>query len=97
MQAFLGLADDIHQTTNKILELFPESSKPSSALSDPIVGDLAPPPITTVKQLNELSTSKLADICRQHMLKAKDWDGYDEAEVIAARELLNRDEQQTER
>jgi hypothetical protein len=44
-----------------------------------------------VKKLEELATSKLAEIIRQFSSGKKGWTGYDEAEVIAARELLDRD------
>ncbi|KAF2259823.1 hypothetical protein CC78DRAFT_502535 [Lojkania enalia] len=49
------------------------------------------PRLETVKKLEELATNKLAEIVRQHGSGKKGWQGYDEAEVIAARELLDRD------
>jgi hypothetical protein len=53
--------------------------------------DIPLPSIATVKKLEEIATSKLAEIVRRYKLGRKDWGGYDEAEIIAARELLDRD------
>lgn len=44
-----------------------------------------------MKKLEEIATSKLAEIVRQYKSGRKSWKGYEEAEVIAARELLDRD------
>ncbi|KAI1319885.1 tetratricopeptide [Xylariaceae sp. FL0255] len=46
------------------------------------------PDSTTLQKLDELATSKLAEIVRRKSSGEKDWQGYDEAEIIAARELL---------
>jgi ER membrane protein complex subunit 2 len=53
--------------------------------------DIAPPNLKSVQKLEELATSKLAEIVRRYGAGEKGWTGYDEAEVIAARELLDRD------
>jgi tetratricopeptide (TPR) repeat protein len=53
--------------------------------------DIAPPRLSTVQKLEEIATSKLAEIVRRYGAGEKGWTGYDEAEVIAARELLDRD------
>ena len=53
--------------------------------------DVAPPKVETVKKLEEIATSKLAEIVRHYSSGKKGWQGFDEAEVIAARELLDRD------
>lgn len=71
--------------------------KPQPTSSDPATGDLAPPSIASVKKLNELATSKLAEITGRSSSGEKGWDGYSEAELIAARELLDRDTQKIER
>ncbi|RMZ74127.1 tetratricopeptide repeat domain-containing [Pyrenophora seminiperda CCB06] len=42
-------------------------------------------------QLEEIATRKLAEIVRQYKSGNKSWQGYDEAEIIAAGELLDRD------
>ncbi|KAF2280721.1 TPR-like protein [Westerdykella ornata] len=55
--------------------------------------DLPPPSLATVKKLEELATSRLGEIIRNYSSGRKGWTGYDEAEVIAARELLDRDGQ----
>lgn len=46
------------------------------------------PKIGTVKKLEEIATSKLGEIVRN---ASSDKSGYEQAEVIAARELLDRD------
>ena len=43
-----------------------------------------------VKKLEELATNKLAEMVRQFKSGNKSWQGFDEAEIIAARELLDR-------
>jgi hypothetical protein len=53
--------------------------------------DIPLPSIATIKKLEEIATSKLAEIVRRYKSGRKDWGGYDEAEIIAARELLDRD------
>jgi hypothetical protein len=53
--------------------------------------DVPPPKLQTVKKLEELATGKLAEIVRQYGSGKKGWSAFNEAEVIAARELLDRD------
>ncbi|KAF2854762.1 hypothetical protein T440DRAFT_416315 [Plenodomus tracheiphilus IPT5] len=53
--------------------------------------DIPIPSLATVKKLEEIATSKLAEIVRHYKSGSKNGKGYDEAEVIAARELLDRD------
>ncbi|KAF2034770.1 hypothetical protein EK21DRAFT_55974 [Setomelanomma holmii] len=50
--------------------------------------DVPIPKLATVEKLEELATNKLGEIVRN--ASARKWMGYDEAEVIAARELLDR-------
>jgi hypothetical protein len=45
----------------------------------------------TVTRLNEVATAKLSEIVRKSAGGEVGWQGYDEAEVIAAKEVLNRD------
>lgn len=70
------------------------ASKPSSKSVD---SELPPPAIKTVEKLNEAATAKLAEIVRRSKSGEKGWDGYSEAELIAAQELLNRDAQKVAR
>ena len=49
--------------------------------------EVAPPKLESVKKLEELATRKLAEIVRQFGAGGT---AYEEAEVIAARELLDR-------
>ncbi|KAF2016068.1 hypothetical protein BU24DRAFT_422396 [Aaosphaeria arxii CBS 175.79] len=65
------------------------SSNPSS--KRPTDDDVPVPKEATVKKLEELATTKLAEIVRSYSSGKKDWAGYNEAEVIATRELLDRD------
>jgi ER membrane protein complex subunit 2 len=45
----------------------------------------------TVELLNQNATEKLSEIVRRSVNGEKGWQGYDSAELIAARELLDRD------
>lgn len=84
--------------TKKLLESLPAlSSRPKDASSDPVVGDLAAPKLETVQKLEQLATKKLAEIVRRASSKEQGWDGYSEAEVIAARALLDKDQGKIER
>lgn len=50
--------------------------------------ELSLPDKATVEKLDEMATSKLGEIVRRSSQKEEGWQGYDEAEVAAARELL---------
>jgi len=47
------------------------------------------PKIATVKKLEEIATTKLGEIVRNASSGKTGWTGYDQAEVTAARELLD--------
>lgn len=83
--------------TIRLLEVYSKSSKPSRPVPDPVTGDLAPPTLQSIQKLNQLATAKLAEIVRRGSAREKDWDGYDEAELIAAKALIDRDTQPIER
>ncbi|KAF2749482.1 protein prenylyltransferase [Sporormia fimetaria CBS 119925] len=53
--------------------------------------DVPPPKLQTVKRLEELATEKLAEIVRNYNAGKKGWTGYQEVEVLAAKELLDKD------
>lgn len=78
------------QVTNKLLEFLPDLNKTvvNQSVND---GAPSPPPLKVIENLNELATSKLAKIVRNYSTSDADWTGYEESEVIAARELLDRD------
>ena len=76
------------QTTSKLLPLISQVSKTS--FKDSSYADLALPTEGTVEALRELVTEKLAEIVRRSAAKEKHWDGYDAAELKAARELLDQ-------
>nr|POE82714.1 tpr repeat protein oca3 [Quercus suber] len=59
--------------------------------SDTVTGDLAAPSHNVIQKLNELATTKLAEILRRNASGEKDWDGYSQPELAAARELLDKD------
>ncbi|KAK5123985.1 hypothetical protein LTR85_002182 [Meristemomyces frigidus] len=86
-------------TTDRLLEVLDGvKQKPQVAsTSDPVTGDLAPPSLAAVKKLSQLATAKLAEIVRRGSAGEKGWDGYNEAELGAARELLDRDTQKIQR
>ena len=82
----------IPQSTNRLIPLL--GSSKSQKTSDP---ELPPPSLKTVEKLNEAATAKLSEIVRRSKSGEKNWDGYSEAELIAAQELLNRDAQNVAR
>jgi hypothetical protein len=49
------------------------------------------PDLKTLQLLNQKATSKLTEIVRRSTGGESGWQGYDAAELIAARELLDRD------
>jgi len=53
--------------------------------------DFPIPTLQTMQKLKELATKHLAEIVRKHNGKVSGWEGYDDAEVAAARALLDRD------
>lgn len=86
------------QTTKKLLEVLPNASKSAlNTTSDSSYNDLPLPSVKSVEKLNEVATVKLAEIIRRNAAKERGWDGYDEAEIIAARALLDKDSQKVER
>ncbi|KAG9518284.1 tetratricopeptide repeat domain-containing protein, partial [Aureobasidium melanogenum] len=86
-------------TSQRLLEVLSKSGgkPPKTQSSDATVGDLPPPSVASVEKLRELSTKKLSEIVRRSMSGERGWDGYDQAELIAARELLDRDTQSVQR
>jgi tetratricopeptide (TPR) repeat protein len=81
--------------TAKLLPIIPEAAKSSSR--DAPYSDLALPTEGTVQALHELATAKLGEIVRRGTAGEKGWDGYDAAELKAARELLESSTQKIER
>jgi hypothetical protein len=74
------------QTSSKLLSLLPQMPRQSRSEDAP-----PPPDVKTVQLLNQTATAKLSEIVRRSVGGEKGWQGYDSAELIAARELLNRD------
>lgn len=76
-------------STTQLIDIL---SRTSNAVVKAADGDELPlPRLETIQQLNELATSKLAEIIRKYSTGENGWQGYDEAEVIAARALLAQD------
>ncbi|KAK0376973.1 tetratricopeptide [Colletotrichum limetticola] len=73
------------QVTNKLIK---EPSKPSRQSDSE---DWTLPDVGTLQKLNELATQKLADIVRRNGAHERLWQGYDESEVAAARDLLSKE------
>ncbi|OTB16884.1 hypothetical protein K445DRAFT_57831 [Daldinia sp. EC12] len=73
--------------TTKELLSDPSKLTPSRATSD----GFALPDVVTLGKLDELATEKLAEIVRRNSAGEKGWQGYDKAEVKAAKELLEGD------
>lgn len=71
-----------------LLNLSEGSNKPKADLS---------PSLKTIQSLNQLATAKLSEIVRRSVAREAGWEGYDAAELIAARELLDRDAVKTVR
>ncbi|KAI0397269.1 tetratricopeptide [Xylariaceae sp. FL0594] len=51
-------------------------------------GDWFPPAVQTLQSLDKIATEKLAEIVRLSSAGEKGWQGYDAAEITAAKELL---------
>lgn len=79
------------------MEVLASSKNSLQTSPDPVTGELAPPSIASVTKLNELATSKLAEIVRKSASGDKDWNGYNAAEITAARELVEKDAQKVQR
>ncbi|KAJ4307677.1 Inositol phosphatase SIW14 [Neodidymelliopsis sp. IMI 364377] len=84
----------------KLVPLLSSSTPPSSSLSakkrtdqDAAAtdDDIPVPSLSAVQALDALATQKLGDMIRDFGSRKKGGSGYDEAEVIAARELLDRE------
>lgn len=50
-----------------------------------------------MESLNQLATEKLVQIVSKFRRNVKGWTGFDEAEVLAAKDLIDRDEQKFSR
>ncbi|KZF26908.1 hypothetical protein L228DRAFT_280050 [Xylona heveae TC161] len=87
LRGFYGLK----LTTGRLLSLLPQNFKPASTVINPAAGEPAPPTLAYVQRLNEIATAKLAEIVRRSNAGEKGWDGYEQAEIIAARALLDKD------
>lgn len=79
------------------METLSSTKKSQTVASDPVTGELAPPSVEAVTKLNEVATAKLAKIVRRGTAGEKGWDGYNQAELAAARDLLDRDTQKIQR
>jgi ER membrane protein complex subunit 2 len=74
------------QASNRILSLWPHITRQLR----PEDGILLPD-VQTIQLLNQRATEKLSEIIRRSAGGEKGWEGYEDSELIAAREILNRD------
>jgi hypothetical protein len=82
--AHCSICSDRSQTTNKLLSTPPQASRQSKSDSA-----LPLPDLKVVERLNETATAKLSEIVRRSVNGESGWEGYEQAEVIAAKALLD--------
>ncbi|KAI1284548.1 tetratricopeptide [Xylaria sp. FL0933] len=70
-----------------VQQLLSDSSLKASKQSEPEEWPM--PAASTLQKLDEVATEKLAEIVRRNTAGEKNWQGYAEAEIAAARELLD--------
>jgi hypothetical protein len=80
------------QTSDRMLSALPEDGKPTGQLASSDNGELPLPSTATVRELNEQATSKLAQITR----RTTEY-GHNYAEIVAAKDLLDRSTQTRQR
>ena len=68
------------QTTSRLLTTTSQSRQSKADTG------LPPPDVKTVEKLNQTATAKLSEIVRRGVACEAGWEGYDKAELIAARE-----------
>ena len=94
LRGFYGLK----LATSRLLESSADSSDARNAKKDLSSEEgYSMPSTSVVEKLNELATKKLGEIVRRSSRSENGWDGYAEGEIIAARELLDRDAQKAPR
>lgn len=76
---------DIFQTSDRLLNMIPLSRQSKADAG------LALPDTKTVQRLNQTATAKLSEIVRRCASAEGGYEGYNNAEVIAAKALLNLD------
>lgn len=91
LQSRIAVALTSSKTTTQLLEDPPKPSK--QAESD----GLSPPNLPTLQKLDGLATEKLGEITRRFTAGERGWQGFDEAEIVAARELLEKSSSTTVR
>lgn len=74
----------------KLLPLVTDAQASSKKRGEQDDDDVPIPSLSSVQKLDEIATKKLGEIIRDHANSKKGQSGYDEAEIIAAKELLNR-------
>lgn len=73
-------------TAGKLIEALESGKKGGKGTGEE--GELPLPSLETVKRLHEAATSQLSEIVRKASGGSREWDGYDDVEVQAARQLL---------
>jgi ER membrane protein complex subunit 2 len=69
-----------------VTRLLGETNKPAKSAD---LDDLPLPSTATLQRLSELATAKLSEVVRRHTAGEARWQGYEESEIAAARNLLS--------
>lgn len=77
------------QVTSRLLQSFMPTSKTATVVGSDTVEGISPSLRAKCHKLNELATSKLAEIITHVSAGDLGWQGYKESEVIVARQLLD--------
>ncbi|KAF2993331.1 hypothetical protein E8E13_001957 [Curvularia kusanoi] len=80
----------IKVVAKKLLPLLSDAPVSAKKRGEQDDEDVPIPSLASVRKLDEIATKKLGEIIRDFGSKKKGQSGYDEAEIIAAKELLNR-------
>ncbi|MCJ1368555.1 hypothetical protein MMC16_007699 [Acarospora aff. strigata] len=78
-------------TTDRLLRSVSYTSSTAPSAASDVSGETNLPSRTKVQKLHELATSKLADIVTHFSAGDANWQGYEQSEIIAARQLLDSD------
>lgn len=80
----------VKTVASRLIPLLSDTQVSSKKRGEQDDDDVPIPSLASVQKLDEIATSKLGEFIRDFGSKKKGQSGYDEAEIIAAKELLNR-------
>ncbi|KAI5924749.1 tetratricopeptide [Camillea tinctor] len=72
-------------------------NEPQKATKQAESGEFSLPDSATLRKLDEAATEKLAEIVRRYSAAEKGWQGYDQAEIAAAQQVLQNETEATVR